>query len=51
MTTSDLHEFVANVTKAIRAKYKSLGHMDDDTLMGLWAEGALPLPDEADPTI
>jgi hypothetical protein len=48
MNSSDLHEFVANVTRALRTKYKSLSQLDDHTLMCMWAEGALPLPEPND---
>lgn len=48
MTSSEAREFEAEVTKAVRAKYKSLSHLDDHTLMCLWTEGALPLPEPND---
>lgn len=46
MTSSEAREFEAEVTKAVRAKYKSLSHFDNHKLMCLWADGALPLPEE-----
>lgn len=50
MTSSEVREFEEEVTKEIRAKYKSIGHLDDHTLMCMWAEGALPLPEAEDPS-